>query len=201
MNPVDPLDFVSRTVQAAAQFPEGRNWRALSKLSAAHPAVASYLESALDSLPQSVDSELISLTLAAWQISLEICPQLRKITSSHMIARENSGQTDWNILRSRGRAVQDFYRLYERFAPLKAISERLHLAQNEVQEKRFLICCKSILDAFREAARLSPRFSIRRSHEYEIRASLDDIAPEIWRTFRVTGAARISHLHEALQLV
>ena len=67
-----------------------------------------------------------------------------------------------------------------------------------------LICAvqyKAVLRMFWQAARLSPKFSPANHHAYDIRVSLDDIKPEIWRTLRVSGAIRLSLLHDALQIV
>jgi hypothetical protein len=90
---------------------------------------------------------------------------------------------------------------YAWLGPLALALPSARQSEQTEEHHRFLLHIKTIIDAFAHAARLSPPFSTQNVHAYEIRISLADISPEIYRKVRVSGAMKLNQLHKLIQAV
>jgi hypothetical protein len=84
---------------------------------------------------------------------------------------------------------------------IRKISTLEDFHEDTEEHHRFLLHIKTILEAFAQAARLSPPFSAQNVHDYNIRISLDNISPEIYRLVRVSGSTNLRQLHKLIQTV
>lgn len=192
--------FLETSIQKIAGIENFNVFRALTELKKVQPAVHNYLESATEGMSESAFDDLVRAAYGALQAAQEGSTRLRRVSPEHLDALHSKNFLDLDLLER----VEDpafLVQHYRWLAPLALVLPSARDASQAAQHHQFLLHSKTILDAFAQAARLSPPFSPQSVHEYEILITLDEIVPEIYRTVRVCGGINLRQLHNVIQAV
>ncbi|HKZ40767.1 MAG TPA: plasmid pRiA4b ORF-3 family protein, partial [Candidatus Hodarchaeales archaeon] len=192
--------FFEQSIRKIAGLENFNVFRALRELKKVQPAIHNYVESATEGISESAFDDLVRAAYGAWQVSQEDCTQLRRVSAEHLDALHSKNFLDLDLL-ERVDDPEFLLKHYRWLGPLALVLPSARQKAQTEEHHRFLLHAKTILDAFAQAARLSPPFSPQNVHEYEIRITLDEIAPEIYRTVRVSGGINLRQLHNMIQAV
>jgi hypothetical protein len=191
--------FFERSLLHIAAVSEGTCLKQLKGLKKNQPDVHRYLVVAMVNLPEQMREDLAKAALGSWNAATESCNALRRISAEDLEANNLRISLDLDLLE---RVDDPMFLLqhYPWLGPLALILPSAREAGRITEHHNFLLHAKTILDAFGQAARLSPaqgRGSAAR--EYEIRIALEEIDPEIFRVIKVSGGMKLNRLHRVIQ--
>ncbi len=192
--------FIERAIRKISTLEVFHVWQAWKEIKKAQPAVDRYMDSATSGMSEEAFQDFVRATYGALQAAQEKCSRLRRLSKEHLDALQSKIAMDLELL-ERVEDPEYLMKHYSWLGPLAKVIPSARQSEKTEEHHQFLVHVKTILDAFAHAERLSPPFSAQNVHSYEIRISLADISPDIYRKVRLSGAMKLNQLHKLIQAV
>lgn len=177
-------------------------FRQQQKLRKQQPAIDEYIHGASGRLSAEAENHLLYTSAVIRKLFADHHPAARKISANHIRIREHKN-VHWTVLLQEAHKDKQFFSSYPQPELLRYIVKRTHASGlSPAEAARVLVRLKSILDVLVDSVRLSPAHAKPDADAgYEVRVSLSNLEPEVWRKLLVPASCTLLKLHDAVQAV